>query len=849
MKSGRVHATNPVTTTLVLLLTASAAVPARAQAPEATASGKPLPVRLDQYGDPLPEGAVARLGPRRYPPDGHVRMLAFTANGKSLVGYTYAGVQRWDGASGQRRGRLPVPVPLDASGGMALSADSRTLVTAQTTPRSQGEFEAHLAFWDLQTGKETRRLRLPEEESMGARYVHFCLTADGKHLAVCNMRFGKLLILDLASGRVRTSLGGQNSAFYYHLAAAPDGKTLAAALFAENADGETGYELQLLDIASGKVLRVLYRVPPQRNTRLVVRNLAFSPAGRLLAFALEDQILLTEPATGKKVAEFQAPNMGHSAGLLFTPDGRKLISIGEWDGKIRVWDVAAGKLLRLFGGGGWLSRAIALSPDGQSLAQGSRGNSVVLWDLATGKQRAGQLQGHDSPVGDLAFSPDGKLLASGGGETCLWETAAWQGAGILAGRAGRLAFSYSGKRLAAVDGSTVRLWNVDALRQEHTLALSDQGIVTALAFSRDGLKLLTLDDAPDPARGTRTFTIRHWEVASGKQKQFQSLPAQEIVRKSFLLDGQTMRALLRQGGLGSQPVERLLTDAEDIRLGLSPDARLLTVLAGSRSKPLRILERVTGKDVLALPAKLTSYSAIAWSVDSRLVALGCGEHGQVIGVWDTASSSPLALFSGGRAGVTALAFSPDNAFVAAGLDDGSILIYPLPRPRAFGPPGEGDLEAFWVDLLESEGSKAQRAIAALAAAPARALPLLRTRLKPIEVADAAKVRAWIADLDSPRFAVRQGAARALEKMGGQFEPVLQETLQKDLSLETRRRLEQIRNSLRVPGAATIRTVRAITVLERIGSLEARRILADLAGGAGGALETEEARAALRRLTS
>jgi hypothetical protein len=113
-------------------------------------------------------------------------------------------------------------------------------------------------------------------------------------------------------------------------------------------------------------------------------------------------------------------------------------------------------------------------------------------------------------------------------------------------------------------------------------------------------------------------------------------------------------------------------------------------------------------------------------------------------------------------------------------------------------------------------------------------PFLRERLKPAPVADAAKVQKWITDLDSEKFAVRQAAAQQLEKLDG--------------SLEARRRLEQIlERQFSMPSPETLRIIRAVMVLERIGRPEAKGVLETLAKGAPGARETEEAKAALERL--
>lgn len=132
--------------------------------------------------------------------------------------------------------------------------------------------------------------------------------------------------------------------------------------------------------------------------------------------------------------------------------------------------------------------------------------------------------------------------------------------------------------------------------------------------------------------------------------------------------------------------------------------------------------------------------------------------------------------------------------------------------------------------------------------PARSLPFLADHLRPVAGVDAKRVAQLLADLDSEQFAVRDTAAKELAQMGEQIEPALRRVLEGKPSLEVRQRVQGILGSLRgVPPAATLRTLRAMEVLERAATPEARQILRKLAEGAPGARETRAAKAALERL--
>ena len=134
------------------------------------------------------------------------------------------------------------------------------------------------------------------------------------------------------------------------------------------------------------------------------------------------------------------------------------------------------------------------------------------------------------------------------------------------------------------------------------------------------------------------------------------------------------------------------------------------------------------------------------------------------------------------------------------------------------------------------------------AAPAQSVSFLRGRLKPVPAVDGGQIQRWIVDLGSDQFKVRDAALKQLHKAGEQVQMPIELAIKADPPLEMRRRLKQILEAANVsPGPETVRTIRAIMVLERIGSTEAQAVLETLARGAPGTRATEEAGAALKRL--
>ncbi len=161
-----------------------------------------------------------------------------------------------------------------------------------------------------------------------------------------------------------------------------------------------------------------------------------------------------------------------------------------------------------------------------------------------------------------------------------------------------------------------------------------------------------------------------------------------------------------------------------------------------------------------------------------------------------------------------------------------------------------DLAANWETLAGNDAAKAYRAIWALVADPERSVPFLSKHLQPVPPPDQAQLKKLIKDLDSPRFQDRERAMTQLERMGALAKDRLLKALNEKPSLETRRRLEKLLDKLSTftLSGEELRTWRALEVLELIGNAAARQVLQRMAKGAPSVWQTEEARAALDRLS-
>jgi hypothetical protein len=198
---------------------------------------------------------------------------------------------------------------------------------------------------------------------------------------------------------------------------------------------------------------------------------------------------------------------------------------------------------------------------------------------------------------------------------------------------------------------------------------------------------------------------------------------------------------------------------------------------------------------------------------------------------------------------TSAAFHPDGESVVVGYSDGTALVWNLERLGIRAPRGaHGDLPECWQALASADGHRAHRAAWTLQDGGEPALALLAARVKPAVELSESRARQLIVDLDSPQFGVRSAAEAALLSKDNQAIPHLKLALGADPSLEKRRRIERMLADIPTTcPSETLRTLRAIEVLEFVGGSLAKRVLQQLAAGAPNARTTIEAASALKRL--
>ncbi|MGH7171011.1 MAG: hypothetical protein ACRELG_12095, partial [Gemmataceae bacterium] len=741
--------------------------------------------------DPLPPGAVARLGTLRFRVDAEIQGLAFAPDGKTIAVRGNGGVWILDAVSGKQIRRV------DSSGslnpGIAFSPDGKHLIApchvAEKDPvRQVVHFRQVVRVWETASGRKLRESELDQTRWVG-------WSADGQPLAAYVGK-GDMRLRNVATGRERRFAAKDLP----HSTLCAVGKSILAAF------DEKG-QVHVWDLANGEKRCVLKAGGPYMH------SLALSSNGHWLASLTQNNagaysVRLWDTAKGVAVLRV-AKEQKYLNEVAFSPEGKMLATVGSRE--IRLWDTATGRELRRIASSGSSRQGVAFSPDGQTLATAALNSgasrAIHLWDVATGTRKP-EPEGHSEWPGRPAFSADGQRVATGGfgeGTIRVWNPATGEPL-LRIHREGAMhdcAFSADGRTLLFCWDGKLLFFDADSGRESHVLTIEDPEQPKA---RQAGLNLHLSDDRArltvfSSGNGHRGMLVTAWDVATRKQlfhrRRVEDSHWSVISPDARLLAAPQASAGGKRTIMGAGPInledlasgERLLTfprfKGQTLPLAFSPDGRLLIsdTLGPLPSAPsgwgntLRFWEVLTASELLAMPIPTNSgFMKAAFSPDCRLLALSAPST--EILLWDVRRGKELRRFKGFDAQVTSLAFSPDGRRLVSGLSDSSLLVWDVGAIPAAPVDKLGVERAAkaWADLAGKDAPRAFRARGILASAPEEAMPLLSKHLHPARPADPQRLRQLLADLESEQFTVREKAQEELAKLSYLAEPALRKTL-------------------------------------------------------------------------
>jgi WD40 repeat protein len=776
--------------------------------------------------------------------------------------------------------------------GLSFSADASTLAIA--------DFRKAF-FWSVPAGKMLYQLDWRQDRVWRGLPLGPSLSSDGKiaglardYISARDTGPGRITAIDVAG---RKTIGPLDTIQNQRMGVivAPDGKTLVSFGGTSGPHGagpDAMRTLQVWDVATGKESR---RITLQCDTDgfCAIHAAAVSPDGKTLAVASDSGYRLIDFQTGKELRRFAGRgSIFASPALCFSPDGDILAAFAAGN-ELQAWEVKTGKRIDTDEGPKTPVLSVAFPGQGRILAMGAVGQSLQVWDAHL-NGKPSPFRGHLNAIHALAFADGGKTVISAGADHAMIYWAADTGKETRRvtftdeetrlGFMGR--FTGSGRRSLAFspDGryaATVREFDGDigviSLKTGRTLLnlrngnAQPGGLPTGFAFSADGSRLAAIEG----------FRPSCWDITTGQSVG--KLPALRVQdpygppRLAISPDGKLLAMHAVDTGHRSDLIVWDLDKGEELHrsarvmlgrerlnasgsLAFSPKNRYLAV--AELEGVISVLDAESGREIQKFrSANRDSVLQLAFSPDLRFLTVGAAPVRVYIGksivdaptieVFELASGELRDRFVGHIGGITCLAFSPDAGTLASGSIDTTILLWDMTGKSdpQLAPLGEREIAPAWQALSATDALTADT-LRRLTRTPGT-LAFLKRNFPPAKPnpVDEERHATLIADLDSASFKRRDAALRELKTLGERAETALKNALAAGVSIEARRRIQDVLDQLEARDVKPeeLQAIRGVEVLERIGNQEARELLAALAKGDPSARVTREASLASKRL--
>ncbi|MGE4001623.1 MAG: protein kinase [Planctomycetaceae bacterium] len=546
---------------------------------------------------------------------GSVNCLAFSPNGSRLVSGSGeiadpkipGEVRVWDTATWEQITELPEQSSLIY--GVDFSPDGKLLATCG--------YDRMVQIWDANTFEFLFALEGHQQSVMSVVFLpdgtRLASIDGGDDFTEVDKKDGVIIVWDLATRQpIRKLLAHKGQLLC--LAISPDGNTLASAGW----DGT----VRLWDVQTETDDPVILK-----GHTTLVRSLVFRRDGQQLVSASEDGSVRIWDLNGTQESQVLRGHTSAVQAAALHPNGTHIVS-GSWDGEIRVWDPESSRESVTLRGVRSQMEDVAFSPDSTRLAAANGDGTVFVWNLEN-LQELPVLLPHSWPVWSVKFHRDGRHVATGAGhqnkksipgELSIWDLDDPSKPELaLVGHESwvqGVAFSPDGRFLASGSGDmTVRIWDV-ATGKEYRVLREHTGEVYAVAFSRDGNLV---------ASGALDGKLKIWDVKSGKCLKSLDASTLIVADVAFNPDGRQLAAACQDGFVRIWDLETYHLDftlkghiSFAMSIAFSPDGRRL--VSGGIDNVLKVWNPATGQELLTLAGHRRMVFGVAFSPDGQTIA-------------------------------------------------------------------------------------------------------------------------------------------------------------------------------------------------------------------------------------